>query len=97
MDLKHIYKTETAPSFDEYERPLHVAAIRLRNLYLVIDALNDFTGDARYSLLLALEILGPKLRLLLTLRHTFEEYCNADIGTSLEIRAEGEYLRQYLN
>ena len=93
MDLKHIYKTETAPSFDEYERLLHIAAIRLRNLYLVIDALNEFTGGARSSLLPALEILGLKVRLLLTLRHTFEECCNADIGTSLEIKAEGDYIK----
>lgn len=96
-DLERFYKKKSSPSFAECCQLLHTAADHMSNIRVVIDALDECTEAMRDILLTELEKLRPKIRLIITSRHTFGYHYEPESAICLKIQAQEEDNKQYLS
>ena len=98
MDLyeKHS-KAKSPPSIGECCQLLQAVVHSIPKIFVVIDALDECTEATRDALLTRIQNLQPKVRLLITSRHTFGSEYELDDSLSLEVRADHIDMQHYLD
>ncbi|KAJ7851874.1 ankyrin repeat-containing domain protein [Mycena leptocephala] len=92
---KH-YAQGTRPSLEETYSLLHSAIEKFSDIFIVVDALDEYPEEERDTLLRHLGNLGPAVRLMLTSRpHVSIDHGIPTIAT-VDVRATEEDIRRYV-
>lgn len=89
-------KEGTTLSLPECCRLLQAAIVCFSMTYLVIDALDECTEGTRDKLFAELRKMKQHISILITSRHTFSDYYEAESALRLDIEADALDIRHYL-
>ncbi|KAF7334582.1 Ankyrin [Mycena venus] len=91
------FERRTRPSLTEVHHVLQSVIGRFSTVYIVVDAVDEYPEDPRRVLLDNLAAMGPTVNLMITSRSHIVPHVSLRQLQSLEIRANIEDIRRYVN
>ena len=90
-------RTQTPPSMDEYMQLLQAAAIQFRDIFIIINALDQCNQDMKDTVLKKIHNTLPNARYLITSRIMFTSPSSAESATTfIDIQANEQDIKHYL-